>query len=70
MKAADSGHSGATNFFIHTVRISKFFDEPSKRKFQAQTNEGILLADAAENEYGTDLHFWSNGSYQHQPVDY
>jgi hypothetical protein len=70
MRAADSGDSGAANFFIHKVRISKFFDEPSRRKFQAQMSEGILLADAAEKEYETDVYFWSNGSYQHQPVDY
>jgi hypothetical protein len=70
MRAADSGDSGAANFFIHKVRISKFFDEPSRRKFQVQMSEGILLADAAEKEYETDVYFWSNGSYQHQPVDY
>jgi hypothetical protein len=70
MRAADSGDSGASNFFIHTVHINKFFDEPSRRKFQVQTSEGILLADAAEKEYETDVYFWSNGSYQHQPVDY
>jgi hypothetical protein len=70
MRAADSGDSGAANFFIHKVRISKFFDEPSRRKFQVQMSEGILLADAAEKEYEADVYFWSNGSYQHQPVDY
>jgi hypothetical protein len=26
--------------------------------------------DAAENEYETDVYFWANGAYQHQPVDY
>jgi hypothetical protein len=70
MRAIDSGDSGAANFFIHRVRISKFFDEPSRRKFQVQTSEGILFVDAAEKEYETDVYFWSNGSYQHQPVDY
>jgi hypothetical protein len=70
MRAADSDDNGAANFFIHTVQISKFFDEPSRRKFQVQTSEGILLVDAAEKEYEADVYFWSNGSYQHQPVDY
>ncbi len=65
-----SDGSGAANFFIRRVRISKFFDEHSKKKFQVQTSEGILLVDAAENEYETDVYFWTNGSYQHQPVDY
>ena len=70
MRAADSGDSGAANSFIHRVRISKFFDEPSRRKFQVQASEGILLVDAAEKEYETDVYYWSNGSYQHEPVDY
>jgi hypothetical protein len=65
-----SDHIGAANFFIHQVRISKFFDEPSRQKFRVGASEGILLADAGTNEYETDVYFWTNGSYQHQPVDY
>jgi hypothetical protein len=65
-----SSDSGAANFFIHRVPISKFFDEQSRKKFQAQTSDGILFADAADKEYETDIYFWANGSYQHQPVDY
>jgi hypothetical protein len=65
-----SSDSGAANLFIHRVPISKFFDEESRKKFQAQTSDGILFADAAEKEYETDIYFWANGSYQHQPVDY
>jgi hypothetical protein len=70
MRSPDTGDSGAANFFIRKMRISKFFDESSRRKFQMQTSEGILLADAAEKEYETEIYFWSNGNYQHQPVDY
>jgi hypothetical protein len=70
MRAVDSGDSGAANFFIHRVRISKFFDEQSRKKFQAHTREGILLVDSAEKEYEADVYFWSGGSYRHQPVDY
>jgi hypothetical protein len=65
-----SSDSGAANFFIHRVPISKFLDEQSRKKFQARTSDGILFADAAEKEYETDIYFWANGSYQHQPVDY
>jgi len=65
-----SDHGGAANFFIRLVRISKFFDEPSRRKFGVRASEGILLADAGAKEYETDVYFWANGSYQHQPVDY
>ena len=70
MRVADSGDSGATNFFIHTTPISKFFDEPSRKKFQAHTVDGILLVDSAENEYGVEVYFWSGGQYRHEPIDY
>ena len=64
------GGSGVANFFIYRVQIGKFFDEQSRRKFKVQTDECVLLVDAAENEYETDVYFWANGAYQHQPVDY
>ena len=70
MRTADSGDGGAANFFIHGAPISKFFDEPSRKRFQAHAVDGILLVDSAENEYGVEVYFWSGGSYQHQPVDY
>ena len=65
-----SDHGGAANFFIRRVRINKFFDAPSRKMFGVEASEGILLADAGANEYEADVYFWSNGSYQHQPVDY
>jgi hypothetical protein len=61
---------GADNFLIRTVRISKFFDAQSRKRFDAQTIEGILLVDSAEKEYGVDVYFWSNGSYKHESLDY
>jgi hypothetical protein len=67
--AVDLGNSGAANFLIHRVQISKFFDEQSRKKFQARMSEGILLVDSAEKEYGAEVYFWSGSSYQHQPVD-
>ena len=70
MRVADAGDKGAANFFIHTAPISKFFDEPSRKKFQAHTVDGILLVDAAKNEYGVEVYFWSSGHYRHEPIDY
>ena len=71
MKAVEqSGDSGAANFFIHKVPISKFFNEQSRRKFHVRTSEGILLVDSAEKEYEADVYFWANGGYRHEPVDY
>lgn len=62
--------NGAANYFIRTTPISKFFDEPSRNKFQAHTVDGILLVDSAENEYGVEVYFWSAGGYRHEPIDY
>lgn len=62
--------NGAANYFIHRTPISKFFDAPSRKKFQAHTVDGILLVDSAENEYGIEVYFWSGGRYRHEPIDY
>jgi len=61
---------GAANYYIQSTPISKFFDEPSRKKFQAHTKDGILLTDSGENEYGVEVYFWSGGRYRHEPVDY
>ena len=61
---------GAANYFIHRTPISRFFDEPSRKKFQAHTVDGILLLDSAESEYGVEVYFWSGGRYRHEPIDY
>ena len=61
---------GAANYYIQSTPISKFFDEASRKKFQAHTMDGILLTDSGENEYGVEVYFWSGGRYRHEPVDY
>ena len=61
---------GAENYFLHTVGIHKFFDEASRKKFQAHMPEGVLLIDSAEKEYEVNVHIWSGGRYRHAPVDY
>ena len=60
---------GASNYFIRRVPIRDFFDENSKAKFKVQAIDGILVVDSAENEYGADVYFWSNGTFRHEPVD-
>jgi hypothetical protein len=62
--------NGASNYFIHRAPIGKFFDEASRKKFQAHTMDGILLVDSAENEYGVEVYFWSGGRYRYAPIDY
>ena len=47
VRVVDKLHqNGAANYFIHRTPISKFFDEPSRKKFQAHTVDGILLVDS------------------------
>lgn len=60
---------GASNYFIRKVPTSSYFDEESKRKFQAQATDSILMVDSAEQEYGTIIYFWSNGRFRGEPVD-
>jgi len=79
-KAGDPGYearvidvldqNGAANYFIERAPISKFFDAPSRKKFQAYTVDGILLVDSAENEYEVEVYFWSGSRYRHEPIDY
>jgi hypothetical protein len=66
----ESGDSKAANLFIHGLLISKFFDQQSRIKFGARANDGILFADVAEDEYETDIYFWADGQYRHEPIDY
>ncbi len=55
---------------IQKVPVSKFFDGTSKKKFQVQTTDAILMIDSAENEYEADVYFWANNKFQQEPVDY
>src|ERR1700730_5308211 len=66
----DSGDAGADNFFIHAIRLSKFFDERSRLKFHEHSREGILLVDAAKNEYEVDVYLRADRIFTHQPIDY
>jgi hypothetical protein len=64
-----SDRPGASNYFIRKVPISDFFNAESKRKFQVQARDAILMVDSAEQEYEADLYFWSNGRFRREPVD-
>jgi hypothetical protein len=64
-----SDDKGASNHFIRKVAVSRFFNEESKKKFQVQATEAILMVVSAEQEYEADLYFWSDGRFQQQPVD-
>jgi hypothetical protein len=62
--------AGAANYFVRGTPIDKFFDQSSKKRFNAHTSDVILLFDSAEREYEVDVYYWSEGHYRHDPVDY
>jgi hypothetical protein len=64
-----SDDHGASNYFIRKVAINRFFNEESKKTFQVQAMEGILMIDSAEQEYEADVYFWSNGRFRQEAVD-
>lgn len=64
-----SDDRGASNYFIRKVPIGDFFSAESKRKFQVQAIEAIVMVDSAEQEYEADVYFWSNGRFRQEPVD-
>jgi hypothetical protein len=64
-----SDTAGASSYFIRKVSASQFFSNESKKTFHLGATECILMVDSAEQEYGTDIYFWANGHYQHEPVD-
>ena len=64
-----SDNPGASGYFIRKVAVSRFFSEESKRKFQVQATEAILMVDSAEEEYEADIYYWSNGRFHQQWVD-
>jgi hypothetical protein len=70
MTVLDESSDDAADVFIHRAAVGKFFDRQSLTKFQVEASELVLFADAGEKSYETDVYFWGNGRFQHQPVDY
>ena len=70
MTVLDEASDDASDIFIHREDVAKFFDQKSIAKFRVDADELVLFADAGVKEYETDVYFWGNGSFQHQPVDY
>lgn len=66
----DQSSVGGEDVFIRTTPVRKFFDAKSREKFQAFAKEAVLFVNAGESEYETDIYFFANGAYRHEPVDY
>ncbi len=61
--------AGASNYFVHKIRISRAFSSEWVRKLHAKARDGILFVDAADTEYEADVYFWTGNQYQHEPLD-
>jgi hypothetical protein len=68
--AASWDKGGASNNFIHTVRVNKVFSADWIRRLRVRTQEAILSVESAEGEYGTEVYFWADNQYHHEPIDY
>jgi len=60
---------GASNYFIHQIKIKDFFSPDWVRKLHVKTKDGILFVDAGDTEYEADIYFWADGQYRHEPTD-
>lgn len=63
-------NGGAANYFIRPVRIAKVFSAEWIRKLKVTAKDGVMSVEAAENEYGVDVFFRTNGQYRHEPIDH
>jgi hypothetical protein len=64
-----SDKGGASNYFIHQIKIKDFFSSEWIRKLHVKTKDGILFVDAGETEYEADIYFFADGDYRHEPID-
>ena len=65
-----SDEQGASNYLVRKVPIRNFLSEESKTRFQVKANEAILKVYSSDQEYESNIYFWSNGRYRQEPVDF
>jgi len=63
MKIAEWNGHGAENYYIVRTKLN---DPAWNRKFRVTVPDGVVLVDAAEDEYGLIAYFWATGQYHHQ----
>lgn len=64
-----SGHAKARNYFIRSVPASEWIDGVMIKSPRVQSADGIEVIDCGEDEYQTDVYFWSNGKFTHEAID-
>lgn len=68
-KAVTQNDGGASDVFLHTSPVAKFFDASSKWS-HAKVNEGVLMVDSSAGQ--AYLYLWDDGaaSYDREQVNY
>jgi hypothetical protein len=64
-----SDDQDSSNYFLHGVLTSRYFSREKAKKFRPQAKDSFLVIDSAEQEYGADLYFWTEGHFRTEPVD-
>jgi hypothetical protein len=66
----DEMRVGAPNYFIHGAKVRRFFDAASVQRFRVAATDSIVLFDAGTDEYGTEVYFWTETGFHHEPIDH
>jgi hypothetical protein len=67
-KAVGEGDKGASDVFLVTAAINKFFDATSKWVAHSKITDAAMLVDSAAP--AAYLYLWSNMSYEREQVNY
>ena len=70
VQTLDSGDMGAVNFFVHQVAIHKFFNAAAVGRLRPEARDGLLVVDAGNDEYQSDIYFFTRGAYRREWIDY
>ena len=66
-KAITQNDGGASELFLHSVPISRFFDASSKWS-HSKANEALMVVDSAASE--AYLYLWADTSYDREQVNF
>lgn len=66
-KAVTQADNGASDIFLHTVPIARYFDSSSKWA-RSKVTEAVMVADSAATE--AYLYLWSDTNYDREQVNF
>ena len=66
-KAITQGDGGASDIFLHTIPISRFFD-PSSKWAKSKLTEAVMVVDSAATQ--AYLYLWDDTNYDREQVNF